>query len=67
MVEPIGELPAGILGFRITGKLERDEYHDTLIAPLDSGSRSRCTSQPGAAHPVARLQARMATAVRTRR
>ena len=34
MVEPIGDLPAGVLGFRITGKLERDEYHDTLMAPI---------------------------------
>ena len=34
MVEPIGGLPAGVLGFRLTGKLERDEYHDALMAPI---------------------------------
>ena len=34
MVEPIRDLPAGLLGFRITAKLERDEYHDTLMAPI---------------------------------
>ena len=34
MVEPIGDLPAGVLGFRITGRLERDEYHVTLMAPI---------------------------------
>ena len=34
MVESIRDLPAGVLGFRITGKLERDEYHDTLMAPI---------------------------------
>jgi hypothetical protein len=45
MVEPIGDLPAGVLGFRITGRLERDEYHDTLMAPiyaaLESGEKLR--------------------------
>ena len=34
MVEEIRGLPAGALGFRITGKLSRDEYHDTLMAPI---------------------------------
>jgi len=34
MVEPLGDLPAGVLGFRITGRLERDEYHVTLMAPI---------------------------------
>jgi hypothetical protein len=34
MVEPIRDLPAGVLGFRLTGKLERDEYHDLLMAPI---------------------------------
>ena len=34
MVEPIDGLPHGVLGFRLTGKLERDEYHDALMAPM---------------------------------
>jgi stage II sporulation SpoAA-like protein len=34
MVEPIEGLPHGVLGFRLTGKLERDEYHDALMAPI---------------------------------
>jgi hypothetical protein len=34
MVEQIGGLPAGILGYRLTGKLTRDEYHDALMQPI---------------------------------
>jgi len=34
MVAPIGDLPSGVLGFRLTGRLERDEYHDALMAPI---------------------------------
>ena len=34
MVEQIQGLPAGVLGFRLTGKLGRDEYHDTLMRPI---------------------------------
>jgi hypothetical protein len=34
MVEPIGGLPAGVLGLRCTGKLTRDEYHDALMQPI---------------------------------
>jgi hypothetical protein len=34
VVEPLSDLPVGVLGFRITGKLERDEYYDTLMAPI---------------------------------
>ena len=34
MVETIGALPAGVLGFRLTGKLSRDEYHDALMKPI---------------------------------
>ena len=34
MVEPIGDLPPRVLGFRITGRLERDEYHETVMAPI---------------------------------
>ena len=45
MVEAIRDLPAGSLGFRISGKLERDEYHDVLMAPiyaaLERGERLR--------------------------
>ncbi|HEY9458701.1 MAG TPA: STAS/SEC14 domain-containing protein [Gaiella sp.] len=34
MVERIGELPEGVLGFRVSGKLGRDEYHDALMRPI---------------------------------
>jgi SpoIIAA-like len=34
VVEEIGGLPPGVLGFRLTGKLSRDEYHETLMRPI---------------------------------
>ena len=34
MVEQISGLPAGVLGFRLTGKLTRDEYHNELMQPI---------------------------------
>ena len=34
MVEAIGGLPEGVLGFRVTGKLGREEYHDALMSPI---------------------------------
>jgi hypothetical protein len=34
MVEAIDGLPPGVLGFRLTGKLTRDEYHEALMAPI---------------------------------
>jgi hypothetical protein len=34
MVEPIEGLPAGALGFRLTGRLGRDEYQDALMQPI---------------------------------
>jgi SpoIIAA-like len=34
VVEQLSGLPPGVLGFRITGKLSRDEYHDSLMRPI---------------------------------
>jgi SpoIIAA-like len=43
MVERIEGLPRGVLGFRVTGTLSRDEYHDALMQPiyaaLESGEK----------------------------
>jgi hypothetical protein len=33
VVEQIADMPAGTLGFRLSGKITRDEYHD-LLAPV---------------------------------
>ena len=33
-VTQIAELPAGVLGFRLSGKLTRDEYQDGLARPI---------------------------------
>jgi hypothetical protein len=44
MVERLEDMPAGTLGFRISGKISRDEYHE-LLAPvleaLDRGEHVR--------------------------
>jgi hypothetical protein len=34
MIEEIGGLPPGVLGFRASGKITRDEYHDALMKPI---------------------------------
>jgi hypothetical protein len=33
-VARIPDLPEGVLGFRLSGKLTRDEYHDELARPI---------------------------------
>src|SRR5262249_52452195 len=33
MVDRIADVPAGVIGFRLTGKLTRDEYHE-MMAPI---------------------------------
>jgi len=44
MVEKIDDLPAGVIGFRISGKITHDEYHE-LVDPvreaLDRGEKVR--------------------------
>ena len=42
MVERIDGLPEGVLGFRLTGKLSRDEYHELMkpiLAALERGEK----------------------------
>ena len=34
MVEPIPDMPPGTLGYRISGRLTRDDYRDVLASPL---------------------------------
>jgi hypothetical protein len=34
MVERVEGLPTGVLGFRLSGKLTRDEYQDELMQPI---------------------------------
>jgi hypothetical protein len=36
MVTQMEGLPGGVLGFRLTGKLDRDEYVETLMRPIYS-------------------------------
>jgi len=43
MIERLADVPPGVLGFRLSGKLTRDEYLDGLTRPileaLESGQR----------------------------
>jgi hypothetical protein len=45
MVEVIPDMPPGTLGFRITGRLTREDYADVLVPPLrkavEAGERLR--------------------------
>ena len=34
MIEQLADLPEGVIGFRASGKISRDEYHDQLLAPF---------------------------------
>jgi hypothetical protein len=34
VVERLADLPAGLLGFRISGRLSRDDYTDVLLPPV---------------------------------
>jgi hypothetical protein len=34
MIERIAEMPAGTVGFRIAGEVERDDYRDVLVPEL---------------------------------
>jgi hypothetical protein len=36
VVARIADMPRGSLGFRATGTITRDEYHDALLAPIDA-------------------------------
>ena len=45
MIEQLSDLPAGVLGFRFSGRVRRDEYDDVLApalkARLESGEKVR--------------------------
>jgi hypothetical protein len=34
MVEQLPDMPPGVLAFRASGKITRDEYHDVLMKPI---------------------------------
>ena len=49
MVEQIDDMPAGTLGFRISGKLTRDEYFqllDPVVGCSSAAKRSASSSPP---------------------
>jgi hypothetical protein len=45
MADVIPDMPAGTLGFRVSGRLSREDYRDVLVPPLreavDAGERLR--------------------------
>ncbi len=40
MIEPLPGFPVGVLGFRFSGHVSRDEYSQVLARALRSGSRA---------------------------
>jgi SpoIIAA-like len=34
MIEQLAEMPAGTVGFRVAGEVEREDYHDVLVPVL---------------------------------
>jgi hypothetical protein len=40
MIEKIGEMPAGTIGFKASGKLRRDDYRDVLEPALREAAES---------------------------
>ena len=38
MLEPIPDLPAGVIGFAVSGKLEAEDYRDVLLPALDEAA-----------------------------
>ena len=51
MIEPIEDMPDGVLGFKITGEVTRADYDDVLMPPIrkaiESGARVRALTQIG--------------------
>lgn len=51
MIEPIEDMPDGVLGFQVTGEVTRADYDDVLMPPileqLESGSMVRALAQIG--------------------
>ena len=39
MIEPIGDMPDGTLGFRVSGRLRRDDYTEVLEPALQAAVR----------------------------
>jgi hypothetical protein len=40
MIEQLEDMPAGTLGFRATGHLTRDEYHDVLLPAMRAAAEA---------------------------
>ena len=36
MIEPLENLPAGVIGFRAVGRVEASDYRDVLVPALDA-------------------------------
>jgi hypothetical protein len=39
MLEKITDLPAGVIGFEVSGKLTAEDYRDTLLPAVDQAAR----------------------------
>ena len=39
MIEPLADLPEGVIGFAVSGKLQKTDYTDTLIPAVDEAAK----------------------------
>lgn len=40
MIEPLEGMPPGAIGFRATGRVTREEYHDVLLPPMRAAAEA---------------------------
>jgi len=40
MIEPLDDMPPGTIGFRATGHVTRDDYHDVLLPPMRAAAEA---------------------------
>jgi hypothetical protein len=40
MIKPLDDLPAGVIGFEVTGKIEAEDYRDVVLPALERAAES---------------------------
>src|SRR5690349_4876688 len=39
MIKPLNDLPAGVIGFEVTGKIEAEDYRDVVLPALEQAAQ----------------------------
>jgi hypothetical protein len=40
MIRPLNELPAGVIGFEVAGKIEPEDYRDVVLPAVERAAQS---------------------------